>query len=188
MAAWFSWGHWLSRPWTRSWQQPDQEGQCYRAVRRLAAAHARDIDERFPKIMRRVGGYNLDRFLPDSPAPFNLADLLVGSEGTLGLVVEAKLRLIELPRAKALLVVQFADLLEALGAVPAILAHQPAAVEVMDRVILDCTKLNSDAARLRDFLKGDPGAILIIELYGDAPAEVAARLAGAGGGPEHARG
>src|SRR5207237_8797217 len=109
-------------------------------------------------------------------AGFNLADLVVGSEGTLGIVLEAKLRLIELPRAKALLVVQFADLLDALAAVPAILTHQPAAVEVMDRMILDSTKLTADAVRLRDFIKGDPGAILIIEFYGEEPTGLGDRL------------
>src|SRR5262249_59362895 len=106
--------------------QADREGDAYRTVRRLAAAHADEIERRFPKLLRRVGGYNLDRFVPQSsrrtpcavssdgmrsvPATFNLAELFVGSEGTLGIVLEAKLRLVDLPRAKALLVVQFADL------------------------------------------------------------------------------
>src|SRR3954452_20510526 len=97
----------------------------YREVRRLAREHADEIGRRFPKILRRVGGYNLDAFVPGRR--FNLADLFVGSEGTLGIVLEAKLRLVELPRARALLVTQFDDLLEALGATPAILAHGPAA-------------------------------------------------------------
>ena len=69
---------------------------------------------------------------------------------------------------------QFADLLDALAATPAILQHRPAAVEVMDRYILDCTKLNAEASRLRDFIHGDPGAILIIEFYGDRRAGAAA--------------
>ncbi|MCI0376570.1 MAG: FAD-binding oxidoreductase, partial [Gemmataceae bacterium] len=173
-------------------QQQDREGDCYRVIRRLAAEHADEIDRRFPKILRRVGGYNLDLFIGRganipvcrhegkqecSPHGFNLAQLFVGSEGTLGIVLEAKLRLVELPKAKALLVVQFADLLEALAATPAILAHSPAAVEVMDKYILDCTKLNSDALRLRGFLHGDPGAILIIELYGASAAELPPHLA-----------
>ena len=81
-----------------------------------------------------------------------------------------------MPRAKALLVVQFADLLEALAATPIILAHQPAAVEVMDRYILDCTKLNAEALRLRDFLQGDLGAILIIEFYAEQASELPGRL------------
>jgi FAD/FMN-containing dehydrogenase/Fe-S oxidoreductase len=185
----------------------DREGDAYRTIRRLAATHADEIDRRYPKILRRVGGYNLDRFVqssrhipcaattardgePDAPpsdraqgygtrsvpATFNLAELFVGSEGTLGIVLEAKLRLVELPKAKALLVVQYTDLLDALAATPTILTHHPAAVEVMDRFILDCTKLNPDASRLRDFIQGDPGAILIIEFYGDHPSELAPRL------------
>ena len=145
-------------------------------MRQLADTHANEIERRFPKVLRRVGGYNLDRFVNTSSC-FNLTDIFVGSEGTLGIVLEAKLRLVELPLHKALLVVQFADLLEALAAVPSILAHQPAAVEVMDRFILNATKLNADAARLRDFLDGDPGAILIIEFYGDTSAALPGRLA-----------
>ena len=62
------------------------EGACYREVRRLAATHAAEIERRFPKVLRRVGGYNLDEFVtPDRP--FNLAKLMVGSEGTLGVVL-----------------------------------------------------------------------------------------------------
>ena len=102
--------------------QEDREGDCYRTTRRLAAEHAEEIDRRFPKILRRVGGYNLDEFVPNrsqGTARFNLARLFVGSEGTLGVTVEAKLKLVELPRAKAMLVVQFADLLEALASDPA---------------------------------------------------------------------
>jgi FAD/FMN-containing dehydrogenase/Fe-S oxidoreductase len=164
--------------WDEKCAQNDHEGECYRVVRRLAAAHAEEIVRRFPKIMRRVGGYNLDRFLARSgeDRPFNLADLFVGSEGTLGITLEAKLRLVELPRAKALLVVQFTDLLDALAATPAILKHGPAAVEVVDRYVLESTRLNPEAARLRDFLQGDPGAILLIELFGETPEDLGPRL------------
>src|SRR5262249_21068716 len=104
-------------------RQQDREGECYRVVRRLAAEHSGEIERRYPRILRRVGGYNLDRFT--NGQAINLAHLLVGSEGTLAVTLEAKLHLELLPRAKALLVVQFADLLEALAATPAILAHQP---------------------------------------------------------------
>jgi FAD/FMN-containing dehydrogenase/Fe-S oxidoreductase len=157
-------------------KQADREGDCYRTLRRIVHEQAGEIDRRFPKILRRVGGYNLEAYL-HADQPFNLAHLLVGSEGTLALVLEAKLHLVPLPKAKAVLVVQFDDLLPALAATPAALEHQPSAVEVVDRHILDSTKINPEASRLRDFLSGDPGAILIIELSGENAEELPGRLA-----------
>ncbi len=73
------------------------EGRCYRIVRELANQHAGEIERRFPKILRRVGGYNLD-LLAKSADAVNLTHLFVGSEGTLGVVVEARLRLVEMPQ------------------------------------------------------------------------------------------
>ena len=70
-------------------------------------ACADEVERRFPKVLRRVGGYNLDEFI-DAERPFNLAKLMVGSEGTLGVVLEAKLNLVPLPKAKAVLAIQFA--------------------------------------------------------------------------------
>ena len=93
------------------------EAGCYRAVRQVAADCAEEIDRRFPKVLRRVGGYNLDEFV-DPAKPFNLAKLIVGSEGTLGLVVAAKINLVPLPKAKAVLTIEFDDLLDALAATP----------------------------------------------------------------------
>ncbi len=164
--------------------QENLEGNCYRTVCRLARDHAREIDRRFPNILRRVGGYNLDEFVADrtgsqgdSNPGFNLARMLVGSEGTLGIAVEAKLKLVERPRARATLVVQFTDLLEALAATPLILQHGPSAVEVVDKYVLDSTKLNPEASRLRDFIEGDPVAVLLIEFHGDRVDDLALRLA-----------
>jgi FAD/FMN-containing dehydrogenase/Fe-S oxidoreductase len=177
-------------------RQQDREGECYRTVRRLAAAHADEIARRYPRVLRRVGGYNLDAFAGfpphprplsplggrgaggegGEPRPFSLVPLLVGSEGTLAVTLEAKVKLSPLPKSKALLIVQFDDLLDALAATPAILAHRPAAVEVVDRHVLDATKLNPEASRLRDFLSGDPAAILLIEFYGDAAAGLPPRV------------
>jgi FAD/FMN-containing dehydrogenase/Fe-S oxidoreductase len=156
--------------------QPGIEGEGYRAVRRLAFECAHEIEARYPKILRCVGGYDLTTFRPGEGESFDLSKLFLGSEGTLGVVVEATLRLVELPKARAVVVAQFDDLLVALAATPAVLSHRPAAVEVIDRYVLDSTKLNPEAARLRDFLHGDPGAILIIELYGDNSDELAPRL------------
>src|SRR5438477_6086232 len=134
------------------------EPQCYRAVRRIARECAGEIDRRFPKVLRRVGGYNLDQFTKPS-TPFNLSKLIVGSEGTLGLIVAAKINLVPLPAAKAVLVIEFDDLLDALAATPLVLRHGPSAVEVMDRFILDHAKESAvlDGLR-RSILQTDPGA------------------------------
>ena len=139
------------------------EGNCYRTVRRMAARHAEEIARRYPKILRRVGGYNLDAFTPrrtGTGEPFNLAKLIVGSEGTLGFILEARLNLVPLPKAKAVLTIEYRHLLDALGETPAILAHNPSAVEVMDHSILDHARENPtlDAMR-RAVLKTDCGAL-----------------------------
>jgi FAD/FMN-containing dehydrogenase/Fe-S oxidoreductase len=157
--------------------QPDLEGSCYRGIRRLARENAEEIRARFPKILRRVGGYNLDRFLPDEES-FDLTKLIVGSEGTLGLVLEAELRLVEPPAAKVLAVAQFQRLREAMVATPVILAHDPSAVELMDRNLLSMTRGNTEFEPLRDFIVGDPGAILIVEFTGESGANLPDRVDG----------
>jgi FAD/FMN-containing dehydrogenase/Fe-S oxidoreductase len=156
--------------------QDSLEGACYREVRRTAAEHAAEIDRRFPKILRRVGGYNLDAFV-DPHAPFDFTKLMIGAEGTLGVVLEARIRLVPLPAAKAVMAIQFENLLESLAATPAILAHKPSAVEVMDRSILDNTKQNAALDRLRrTFIDGDPGALLCVEFYADRAEDLPPRL------------
>jgi FAD/FMN-containing dehydrogenase/Fe-S oxidoreductase len=153
----------------------DAEGRCYCVVRQLARDHAAEIEERFPKILRRVGGYNLDEFVPGRE-PFNLARIFVGSEGTLGLVLEATLRVVPLPKAKIVCVVQFHDLLDSLAATPAILEHRPSAVELVDRFILDNTRGKTEFEPLRDFIVGDPAAVLFVEFMGDSATELPTRL------------
>jgi len=157
------------------------EGACYREVRRTVRENVEEIDRRYPKVLRRVGGYNLDELVaacvPGNPMPFNMAKLMVGSEGTLAVVLEAKLALVPLPKFKAVLAVQFADLLEALEATPAILAHRPSAIEVMDRFILDYTRQSAALESMkRTFIDGDPEALLCIELYAEAKEDLPPRL------------
>ncbi len=148
----------------------------YRAVRELASACRDEIDRRFPKVLRRVGGYNLDEFV-DPGRPFNLARLIVGSEGTLALVAAAKVALVPLPAAKAVVVLEFETLLDALAATPLTLAHGPSAVEVMDRFILEHAREQPslDAVRRRVF-RHDPGAVLCVEFYADEAAALRPRM------------
>jgi FAD/FMN-containing dehydrogenase/Fe-S oxidoreductase len=152
------------------------EAGCYKTVLDLASQHAAEIDRRYPKIRRRVAGYNLDEFI-DPSKPVNLAKMMVGSEGTLGIVLEAKVKLVPLPKFKAVMVIEFADLLEALAASPAILRHNPSAVEVMDKAILDNTRQNAILDRIRNtFIEGDPAATLCVEFYADDKADLPPRL------------
>jgi len=144
------------------------------AVKRIAMSVADEVHARFPKVMRRVMGYNLDEFLGEDS---NLARIIVGSEGTLAVVLSAKINLVALPKAKAVLAVQFDTLLDSLGATPAALQHSPSAIEVMDGGILANTK-SSPAFRAlhQSFVHGDPGALLCIEFYGDRAEDLPPRL------------
>src|SRR3954453_13016835 len=156
--------------------QKTLEGECYRVVRTLAQEHAEEIRRRYPKVMRRVQGYNLDEFV-NTNHPFDLTKMMVGSEGTLGVVLTAKLNLVPLPTAKSVLAIQFSDLLEALEATPVILRHKPSAIEVMDSFILDHTKQSAALERIREtFIEGEPGALLCIEFYDEATPALAARM------------
>ena len=156
-------------------QEDSIHGRGCQAVRRLARECAAEIEQRYPKLLRRVAGYNLNEFARDQP--FNLSRLMVGSEGTLGVVLEATVRLVPLPKAKAVMAIEFADLLEALGAAPLILRHGPSAVEVMDKFILDYTKQNAELQRRRQtFISGDPGALLCVEFYADRDEDLPPRL------------
>ena len=152
------------------------EANAYHAIPQLAATHADEIARRFPKVLRRVGGYNLDAFV-DSARPIDLTKIMVGSEGTLGVVVEARLGLVPLPAARAVLIVEFADLFDALAATPLVLGHGPSAVEVMDGFILAHTRENAalDALR-RTILSGEPRGLLCIELAADRAADLPPRL------------
>ena len=153
------------------------EARCYQKVLALSAEHAEEIDRRYPKILRRVGGYNLDRFV-DSSAPVNLAKIMVGSEGTLGIVLEAKVKLVPLPKAKALMAILFDDLLQSLAAAPVILKHKPSAIEVMDKAIMDNTRQNAGLEKIRSsFVVGDPASMLCVEFYADRKEDLPPRLA-----------
>ncbi|HRW10524.1 MAG TPA: FAD-linked oxidase C-terminal domain-containing protein, partial [Caldilineaceae bacterium] len=159
--------------------QRDLEGAAYRTVRQLGIAHRDEIEQRYPKIQRRVGGYNLDEFVPEKVTverPFNLARMLVGSEGTLAMTLAAKVRLVPLPKHKVLCAIHFADLLDAMTATPIILTHAPSAVELVDRLLLDATRGKIEFEPLRDFIQGDPDAVLLVEFYGESAAELSPRL------------
>jgi FAD/FMN-containing dehydrogenase/Fe-S oxidoreductase len=150
------------------------EGSIYRTVEQLVAESREEIRARFPKVMRHVGGYNLDRFA--NGRVWNLCNLIVGSEGTLATCTEAVLNLVPLPRAKAVAVLHFDDLVQAMEVVEEVLQLQPVAVELVDKTVLDLTRRQPAYARRMTFVDGDPAALLFVEMYGESPADVEGQL------------
>src|SRR5436309_3539466 len=140
----------------------------------IVRANHDEIDRRFPKIMRRVSGYNLDEFVRNGK--FNLVKLLVGSEGTLAAVHQAKVRLEPRPKATALCVVHFADIVESIRASDIILPFNPAAIELIDDMIINLGRNSLEISRLMGFIEGDPAAVLLVEFYGENEAELRSKL------------
>ncbi len=150
------------------------EGRIYREIRRIAHENRDEIEARYPKIMRRVGGYNLDAFVDEGP--FDPCKMIVGSEGTLVAVTEARINLVTLPSHTGLNICHFSDLIESMEATVEILKTDPSAVELTDKTILDLAKDSPAAAGQRDFIEGDPEAILMVEYYGETADEVSERM------------
>ena len=142
-------------------------------VRGLAEQHRAEIETRWPKVLRRVAGYNLDIFHPQSERPYtadgsvNLAHLLVGSEGTLALTKTLTLQLTELPRAKVLGVVNFESFHRAMDAAQHIVKLGPTAVELVDRTMIELSLANpAFRPTIQTALIGKPAAILLVEFAG----------------------
>jgi FAD/FMN-containing dehydrogenase/Fe-S oxidoreductase len=171
------------------------EGRIYREVAAIRAEYTEEIRKRYPKHWRRVAGYNLnelvgattvsngpptDRAGLADPAPINrplnMARVVVGSEGTLLTVLEAKVRLVRRPKKTALDVIHYASIQEALESSQSILETGPHAVELTDKLILDLARENIEQRQRAAFVQGDPGAILIVEYAGESDAEVKAKV------------
>lgn len=163
------------------------EGRIYRQIfEALSDAGAQaEIRAQFPKpgIHRRNTGYAVDLllesnvFTPGGP-DFNFCTLLCGSEGTLAFTTEITLRLDPLPDPYDVVVCpHFDNLSESLQAVVAAMQHRPTACELMDKLVLDCTKANREQAKNRFFVEGDPAAVLMIEFRGKSRAEAEAKAA-----------
>ena len=142
----------------------------------LYAREAQEIDERFPKVARNVAGYNLDRL---GRADVNLADLLVGSEGTLAWFRELELDLQPIPPHRLLGVCHFPTFASAMESAQHIVGLGPSAVELIDRTVIELARENPEFATvMASFMRGDPAALLIVEFAGEVRDEQAQKLAG----------
>ena len=131
----------------------------------LAGAHRDEIERTYPKVQRRVGGYNLDALIEAEP---NLARLLVGSEGTLAISTAVTLSLSRLPRHRVMGVCHFPGFRAAMETTRHLVALGPVAVELADRNVLD---LGADIPLFRrilaDITKGEPECLLLVEFAGE---------------------
>jgi FAD/FMN-containing dehydrogenase/Fe-S oxidoreductase len=172
----------------------DLLGQAYREVARIVADNRVEIEARFPHILRRVSGYNLDEFVPECrarvPAPrliaearkreaqmypgaeFNLAKMLVGAEGTLGTITEAVVHLLPLPKVRVVHVLHFDSMQAAVASVGTILACDPSAAELLDGLILRLARQSLEYRHYLDFVVGEPESLVLVEFNGEDPTAV----------------
>ncbi len=150
--------------------------KLFRDMLDLGEREALEIADKFPKVQRRVGGYNLDALVPRN-APNNLAHLLVGSEGTLAFTTQVELKLWPVIRNKALGVCHFGSFYEAMDAAQHLVKLRPIAVELVDRTMI---ALGREIAMFQPIIsaavRGDPDAILVVEFAEENQADNLARL------------
>lgn len=145
----------------------------FKGLRNLVDLHRQEIEKRFPKVMRRVSGYALDAFLHDpKTTPWNLARLICGSEGSLGVLTEITLRLVPLPVCTAVVAVHYHGIMEALRNVEPMLTHGPSAIELLDETVLREAQRNPSTRDIADFIEGEPKAMLLVEFFGENAAEI----------------
>ena len=155
--------------------QPGPYADLVADMRALGQREADEIDARFPKVQRRVGGYNIDALTGND---VNMAHLLVGSEGTLAYFTELELSLARLPGDKVTGVCHFPSFHAAMDAAQHLVTLNPQAVELIDDTMI---ALGRDIALFREtieaFVEGDPAALLLVEFAGDSAEANAAKLA-----------
>jgi FAD/FMN-containing dehydrogenase/Fe-S oxidoreductase len=162
----------------------DRQAEIYAALRRLIDRYGELVRRKFPKIKRRVSGYNLDQLLPENG--FNVARALVGSEGTCALTLEAEARLVKSPRERVLVVQGYPDIFAAGDAVPELIAAGPIACEGLDEFIIG--GLRERGLRLDDIALLPPGkAWVMLEFGADTREEALAKASKVRGTLYHQR-
>jgi FAD/FMN-containing dehydrogenase/Fe-S oxidoreductase len=161
--------------WARRAARPTLEGAIYRQLPQILRANSPAIAEDFPDFWRRACGYRLDRLMRDE-SRYDLAKFVVGSEGTLVIASHALVDLVPKPRRTVIAVGHFASTPAAIEATGDALSCDPAAVELMDRTILDLSRKKIEYASLGTILQGDPQALLFVSFTGDDEEELLGRL------------
>ena len=158
---------------------PSAIASLVQTLRSIGATEAEEIAARFPRQLRRVGGYNLDVLTPAARASGreNLARLLVGSEGTLAFSAALELTLHPIKPRKVLGICQFPDFRAAMSAAGHIVGLDPEAVELVDRTMIDLGRaIPIYRATIDRMVRGEPDSLLIVEFHGDSDAPLQAKL------------
>ncbi|EMA15072.1 FAD-binding and (Fe-S)-binding domain-containing protein [Haloarcula marismortui] len=146
----------------------DLEARIYAEIERILAEEGEEIESHYPDLKRNVSGYNLDWVLDDAQdGTINVASLLAGSEGTLAIVTEAEVSLEPIPETKSMGLLAYEGLIEAMEDVADILEHDPAAVEVLDDVLIDLAQDTAEFEDVVGMLPEGTRAVLIVEFYAD---------------------
>jgi FAD/FMN-containing dehydrogenase/Fe-S oxidoreductase len=162
------------KKWRKKLTLGSREGDIYRVVDEIRTEYRDEISLRFPKIPRRVSGYNLDELI--KPGPLNLAKLIVGSEGTLGIISKIKVRISPRPRYTGISVIHFNDQIKAMHAVLEMLKFHPIAIEMIDHHIISMGRLSPTMHTRLGWLSGSPDAVFAAEFAADTPEELKEKL------------
>jgi Fe-S oxidoreductase/FAD/FMN-containing dehydrogenase len=157
-------------------KQETPEGQLWDKVVPILKDSRDEVEKRFPKVLRRVGGYSLGEFPDTEDAEWNLSKLIGGSEGTLGILLEAKLALVEKPKHIGIVAVHFDEFFGSMYKTPVMLKHNPLSIELVDSEVIELARANPGTAPLSAWVEGDPKAILTVELTGETEEELKANL------------
>jgi FAD/FMN-containing dehydrogenase/Fe-S oxidoreductase len=160
--------------WDEMGSRPGLEGEIYSKTADILDRYKEPIATRYPKTFRHAAGYNLNRMVASEDP--NLSSLIVGSEGTLGIVTEMKLNLVPIPTMKRLAMIHFSQVRAAMEATPALLETNPTGVEVIDTMLWDLARDKIEYRRLLTFVRGDPEIILMVEYVGETEAELDAGI------------
>ncbi|MBA2367859.1 MAG: FAD-binding protein [Candidatus Protochlamydia sp.] len=160
--------------WNAKLALDNHEGHLYREVERIRNTYGAEIRLRFPAIPRRASGYNLDELVTEEPP--NLAKIIAGSEGTLGIATQITMAVVPKIRFSGLCLIFFNDLLDAFRQVEKLLTYQPIALELIDDQIIELGRLSPSMRGELDWLQGKPKALLMLELAGNSENEVLSYL------------
>ena len=141
------------------------------ALAGIGEREATEIRARFPDVMRRVGGYNIDALIPDQET-VNMASILIGSEGTLALTKQVHLKLSPLPKQKILGICHFPTFYQAMDAAQHLVKLEPTTAELVDRTMIELARdIPMFKATVDQFVQGEPDALLLVEFADDDPKE-----------------